>query len=98
MSEEREPGSLDFGGGLTGGPAPGQFLIAFQALVRAINNENAALTALLNRVLAMTAPQLALTETAPPAAPASGAIIYVSNVDHHTYVVNSSGTRTQIAP
>jgi len=51
-----------------------------------------------NQAVAVDLVGIMLTPVVPPAAPASGSIIYVDSGDGHTYVVNSSGVRTQIAP
>lgn len=79
----------------SGGPPLGQFLGTFQAIVNAIN---ALTTSILQLIGVRPTTQIVLTPVVPPAAPASGSIIYVSNVDNHTYVVGSAGTRTSIAP
>jgi hypothetical protein len=85
---------------LQGGVLPQQFLAALQGLLQALNSQTSAFDAVAaaatGGLLAQT--QIALLPVAPPAAPASGSILYVSNADGHTYIVNSSGTRTQIAP
>jgi len=78
-----------------GGPPSGQFLSVFAQIPQALNTLT---TAILQLIGVRATTQIALSPVTPPAAPASGAIIYVSNVDNHTYIVGSGGTRTSIAP
>lgn len=82
------------------GPPTQVYLAALQGIVEALTNQSTQLANVASvatgGLLAQT--QIALLPVAPPAAPSSGSILYVSNVDGHTYVINSSGTRTQIAP
>jgi len=70
-----------------------------QQLTKVIGQANAAIVAALKSLgIAANLSSLQLVLITPPAPPASGSIIYVSNVDTHTYIVNSSGVRTLIAP
>ena len=89
MSEERFFGS--------GGPPPSQFLQALITINTALNGQSAALNALLAAVLPTPLPMLVLAEIAVPAAPASGAILFVDAADHRTKIIGRSGTITVLA-
>ena len=85
------------------GPPSGQFLGTFQGIVQTINQQAMALnqhTAALGSIAGLTPtqfPQMTLSTVAPPAPPASGAILYVDNTTGQLMVVLANGTRVQLS-
>jgi hypothetical protein len=92
MSDPRA-GSPGVPPAITGGPATGQFLGTFQQIGQTLN---AILIAIQQLLGVRATAQVILSEIAPPPAPPSGAILYVSNVDHLAYIVDSVGHRVAL--
>ena len=91
MSDPRFSGGVP--PAIQGGPATAQFLGAFQQMEQTFN---AILLALQQMVGIRPASQIALSEIAAPAAPASGAILYVDSTTHLLMAVDSVGNRVAL--
>lgn len=78
------------------GPPSGQFLGTFQQLVQAVNQQANAIGGL-HGLSPTIFPQMQLNPEPAPAAPSTGAIIYVDSTTNNLMVVKADGTRTRLA-